>query len=112
MLEAAKNTLETFGYKVDTATNGREAMEAYDPDKQAVDAVITDLRMPGMDGEELMERFREKNPNMRFIAISGSVEEQDSDTVFLSKHAAYLSKPFTPEKLLSTLYSVLTRKFD
>ena len=112
VLEAAKNTLETFGYKVDTATSGREAMEAYDPDKQAVDAVITDLRMPGMDGEELMERFREKNPNMRFIAISGSVEEQDSDTVFLSKHAAYLSKPFTPEKLLSTLYSVLTRKFD
>jgi len=112
VLEAAKNTLETFGYKVATATNGLDALKAYEADSNPVDAVITDLRMPEMDGEELMVRFREKNPDMRFVAISGSVEEHDSDTVFISKHAAYLSKPFTPEKLLSTLYSVLTRKFD
>ncbi len=112
VLEAAKNTLETFGYKVLTAVNGEEALEAYEAEEQPVDAIITDLRMPGMDGEELMMKFREKNADMRFIAISGSVEEQDSDTVFVSKHAAYLSKPFTPEKLLGTLYSVLTKKLD
>ncbi len=110
VLEAAKNTLETFGYRVVTAASGAEALEIHDAEKQPVDAVITDLRMPGMDGEQLMEKLRARNRNLRFIAISGTVEEEDSETVFLSKQAAYLSKPFTPEKLLSTLYSVLTRE--
>ena len=112
VLEAAKNTLETFGYRVITATNGSEAISAFAREQAPVNAVITDLRMPEMDGETLMKALREKDPKLRFIAISGSVEETDSETVFLSKHAAYLSKPFTPEKLLSTLYGVLTRDIN
>lgn len=61
--------LQEIGYLVYTAYNGKEAMQIYVSD--AVDAVITDLRMPVMDGEALIGQLRELAPNLPIFAMTG-----------------------------------------
>ena len=54
---------------VEACENGRDAMEAIRQKKP--DLVLTDIRMPGYDGMELLKRARIQNPDMEFIIISG-----------------------------------------
>ena len=54
---------------VGTASNGIEALQMIETEKP--DLVLTDIRMPGYDGMELLKRARQANPGMEFIIISG-----------------------------------------
>lgn len=71
-LIARKSVLEELGYQVTTARNGEEALEFY-ADKH-FDLVVTDFKMPKMDGAELIRRVRELDPAARIIMLSGFVE--------------------------------------
>ena len=64
----------------------------------AVDVVVTDVKLPGMDGDEFMRRAREMNPSLPVILISGGY---GYDEVTYEEEGAfgYLLKPFTAEEL-------------
>lgn len=70
-LERASDTLS-----VETATSGREALDHVATDD--VDCVVSDYRMPGMDGMELFEAVRDRDPSLPFLLFSAAVE---ADTV-------------------------------
>jgi len=67
-----KSLLEELGYRVQLAGNGEEGLELYKASKY--DVVVTDYRMPRMDGVELIGCIRNRNPNARIILLSGFVE--------------------------------------
>jgi len=67
-----KQLLEEQGYHVVTATNGVEAFELYEPG--LFDVVVTDYRMPHMNGIDLIRSIRERDPHARIILLSGLVE--------------------------------------
>jgi CheY-like chemotaxis protein len=71
-LIARKSLLKELGYNVSTATNGDDALELFA--SQDFDVVITDFKMPRMDGIELIKRFRGARPGIRVILLSGFVE--------------------------------------
>jgi len=71
-LIARKSLLQELGYIVRTATNGEEALELYA--QHTFDVVVTDYRMPRMDGIELIRRIRCTQANARIIMLSGYVE--------------------------------------
>jgi CheY-like chemotaxis protein len=62
-------------YEVVEAADGEEALQM--ADEQALDLVITDIKMPKMDGFTLVTQLREQHPNLRVLGLSGYVEETD-----------------------------------
>src|SRR5580704_11954961 len=71
-LTARKMILADHGYGVETALSGEEAWEIFQ--KQQFDIVVTDLRMGGIDGVELIRRIRAKDAQARFVLLSGFVD--------------------------------------
>ncbi|MFB3827269.1 MAG: response regulator [Bryobacteraceae bacterium] len=71
-LAARKAVLQQSGYWVDTATCGEEALQLVHAAK--FDLIVTDYRMPNMDGSELIRQVREAHPSIRAILLTGFVD--------------------------------------
>ena len=105
--EITRGTLETFGYRVLTASDGTEALALYADKKNEIAAVLTDLVMPFMDGPATIRALQRMNPGVRIIAASGLGAGQRGGDGALEGVAVFLNKPYTAEKLLKTLAQVL-----
>jgi len=82
--------LEAYGYKVLTAENGRIGIETFERESPAV--VFTDIKMPGIDGLEVLRRIKSIDPGVPVIVITGhgdrDLEQQAMDlnaTTFIHK---------------------------
>jgi len=71
-LVVRRSLLEELGFQVEIAGNGEEALKLFSA--AGFDVVVTDYRMPSMDGKELIVRIRALDPNARIILLSGFVE--------------------------------------
>jgi CheY-like chemotaxis protein len=71
-LKARKAVLEDLGYGIVTACNGQDALERFSP--ESFDLVVTDFKMPHMDGLELIVNLRERAPGLPIVLISGFVD--------------------------------------
>ncbi len=71
-LIARKSVLEELGHRITTANEGQEALEQFTRD--SFDMVITDYKMPHLNGRELIERIREQGGDVPIILISGYVD--------------------------------------
>ena len=67
-----RSLLEEVGCCVQIAVNGEEGLKLFE--KASFDVIVTDYRMPGMNGGELIQRIRLLDPNARIILLSGFVE--------------------------------------
>lgn len=96
------------GYEVKAAKNGLEGLKMISDEK--FDLVLTDLKMPDMDGIEVLKRIKEEWPEIEVIIITGY---QTVDTAVKSiKLGAfdYIEKPFTPDALVAAVAKALNRK--
>jgi PAS domain S-box-containing protein len=110
ILDITKNTLEMYGYRVITAHDGVEALSIYTREKDKIDVVIADIIMPSLDGIATASNLRKMNPNVKIITSSGiKISEIDSASLGTVNHI-FLQKPYTAEKLLSTLQEILYPK--
>ena len=100
IMDLARETLEASGYRVLCARNGKQALEVLAGSGLAVDAVVTDLSMPVMDGLALIEALRAVAPGARAILSSGQEPPSAYD-------GPLLRKPFTVVELLSVLRRTL-----
>ena len=75
----------------------------------AVDALVTDVVMPGMSGPALVERTRDSRPDMRVVFMSGYTPEEVSRQGLCEDEVEFLQKPFTPDNLIRRLLRVLGR---
>ena len=103
-----RQIFESVGYRVQEATNGIEAIEAYN--LEPADLVIMDIIMPEKEGIETILELRQMYSNIKIIAISGSGEE--SPYLMMAKHlgADYiLDKPFSPDELIDTVRKLLKK---
>jgi CheY-like chemotaxis protein len=71
-LAARRSVLEELGHRIVTAANGSEALEQFTAHK--FDLVVTDYKMPRMDGLELIGRLRKHTPTLPIVLISGYVD--------------------------------------
>ena len=106
VLEMTRATLEAFNYKVITAQDGADALILFQQHVSEIDVVITDMDMPVMDGESLIRQLRVLAPGVRVICVSGLALEANLKEVAGLHPQAFLTKPYTSEKLLTTLKSV------
>ena len=85
------------GYEVETASSGKEALSALG--RGRYDAVITDIRMPGMDGLDLQRRIREVSPQVPIILITAYASVSTAVQALKEGAYDYVTKPFDPEAL-------------
>lgn len=90
--------LEQKGYSLETATNGRDAVEMVK--KENFDVVFLDENMPGLGGLETLELIKKSNPGLPIIMITKSEEESIMEEAIGSKITDYLIKPVNPNQIL------------
>lgn len=95
LLTMSEMVLTSFGYRVLTALNGRQAMEIIERPDSHVDLVVTDLVMPHMDGHQLIRSLQASAPGLRIICTSGNFRPSNREL-----GVTYLQKPFTSQDLL------------
>jgi DNA-binding NtrC family response regulator len=101
ILNVWKKKLEHEGYTVDIADNGKTALELWE--KNIYDVIVVDLRIPEVDGREVINQIKEKQPQTQIIIISG--QGKDNDLIdAINKHVfRYLVKPVDLEKIIGTI---------
>ena len=97
--------LKSLDYFVHTAFDGKDAMVQLTGDKY--DMIITDLKMPGMNGMELLEQAIAKYPEIRIVLISAHGTVDNAVEAMKLGAVDFLQKPFTPKELRNLVYNVL-----
>lgn len=106
MVSLLQSYLEQEGYRVFTAYNGREALEAARREKP--DLVVLDIMMPEMNGYEFMNAHRKEN-DTPIIMLTAKVEDDDKIIGLELGADDYVTKPFKPRELMARVRNVLRR---
>lgn len=102
----AVRMLTWTGYQAIEARHGREALAAIEQHAGPVHLVLTDIKMPGMNGRELGRRVEERWPGKPILYMSGFASEVFQGGL-LEPGAPFLSKPFTQEDLAAKVRTLL-----
>ena len=105
--EMTKETLEAYGYKIETAKDGIEALTYIEKDRRKFRLVMTDMMMPNMDGGSLIRTLQRLAPEIKLIAVSGLTDPETLEKIKTSRVEAFLPKPIEAENLLKILDSIL-----
>jgi len=103
----ARDVLSTAGYRVLEACGVEEALHVANTQPSGIDLLVTDVVMPGRSGIELADRLRGARTDVRVLYISGYTDAAIVRNGLLTRDAAFLQKPFTPEDLLRKVRQVL-----
>ena len=107
IIDLVSGWLGSKGYNVVSASDGEEGLRIAKKDKPTV--IILDIKMPGMDGFEVLDRLR-KEPDTRFTPVIMLTQKRETESMFRAKDLGttdYLMKPFSVEELLR-----LVKRYD
>jgi len=102
--------LRKEGYRVTAVKNGYEAIKVID--EESFDLALVDLRMPGLDGIQVLEKIKSRRPQTRVIIYSAYGSVEDAVEAMRKGAADYLNKPFSPNELELSLKKTLEKSRD
>ena len=105
--EIATLALEAEGHDVTSAASGVLAIENHEDELLSFDAVISDIRMPGMDGDEVIKRFRKQHRSLPVLFISAHSFREIEENLESSCPTLFLQKPFSIEDLNLRVHQLL-----
>ena len=97
--------LEIFEYEGKLASDGKEALEKIKDDDYAL--VFTDLRMPKMDGFDLLKAIKKEHPDLPVVIITGYSVGETQNTIVTEKADGFLNKPFKVNEIKELLSKLL-----
>jgi CheY-like chemotaxis protein len=106
--EVAREFLESAGYTVLQAPSGEAALQLAAAHDGAIDLLVTDMVMPGINGQELARRMRIARRELRVLYMSG-YSEHAAEEATRTEGSAVLAKPFSRSALLRTAREVLQK---
>jgi PAS domain S-box-containing protein len=109
ILKLAKHILETHGYRVLAAGDGREALAIFSRHRASIRAVIIDLMMPNLDGPTAIKALRSHDPGLPILAVSGTSPNDNPLSGDQCGDVSFLLKPFTVQSLLEAINAALRR---
>lgn len=101
------HALQHAGYAVVQASSGLEALTRFKHFGQDIDLLVTDLVMPGLQGDQLAARLIEEKPELKVIFISGNIKQGMETMIPLQEGVNYLRKPFGLSDLESLVQDAL-----
>jgi two-component system, cell cycle sensor histidine kinase and response regulator CckA len=106
--ELVRCILESFGYSVIDAANGRRALEIWKQHRDKIDLLLTDIVMPeGMTGRDLAETLKQDKPSLRVLFSSGYSSDIIGKDFVLADGVNFLQKPYNPQTLAETVRQCL-----
>ncbi len=108
VLKSCRKILEGGGHEVFTALSGQEAFNLLK--REPIDIVITDIKMPGIDGMQVLERVKTEYPDVLVIIITGYSTVQSAVQAMKLGAFDYVPKPFTPDEVLVVVEKALEKK--
>lgn len=105
--ESLGELLRSFGYRVDNVSEGSEALKRIG--EVSYDCALVDLKMPGMDGIELMARIYQTRASLPVIIMTGYATVENAVEAMKKGAADYVVKPFRPDELRLRIENVLAR---
>ncbi len=99
--------LERFGFTVITAADGRMGVDLFREHADSIAAVLVDLTMPRLDGEQAMREIQAIRPDARVVIMSGYDQQSLTERFAELNPAGFLQKPFQPAALRKMLQQVL-----
>jgi DNA-binding NtrC family response regulator len=106
--ESLGNWLKEEGYSVDTSENGQNALEKIK--SQGRDLVIADVKMPGMDGIELLEKCKKLDPDLQVLVMTAYASIDTAVQAMRKGAFDYIVKPFNPEDVTQIIQRALKFK--
>ncbi len=109
ILDAAKTAIESYGYEVVTAKSGMECLEKLGD----ANLVFLDIKMPGMDGIEVLKRIKKKNASLPVIMITAYATVDTAIEAMKQGAFDYIRKPFDVDELEGSILAAVEEiKFD
>ena len=110
LLDLLKMVMTRDGYEVVTATNGQEALDCIAA--RSCDLILSDMRMPGMDGRKFFETVKKQNPALahRIVFVTGDTVSPDTQAFFKDTGNRWVSKPFNIAQVTDTANEVLQKE--
>lgn len=109
--EAVRDTTQKLlvqnGYKTLKAVDGVDAISVYGRNQDHIKIVVTDLKMPNMDGISLVRILRNMNPDLPILVVSGHPDEHDTELLQPYSSIHLLEKPHKSGDLLHSVHSLL-----
>jgi len=105
--DMVRQFLESKGYVVLTAGDGEHALDIFREGRDAIACVISDLGLPGRNGESLFHEMKRLRPDLRFVLASGYFEPGQKAKMLGAGVKEYIQKPYDPQELLGTIHRVL-----
>ncbi len=105
--ELGEELLDSFGYKVITASNGKEALEIYRVEKERISLILLDLIMPVMDGKKCLEEILQVESNAKVIIASGYSEHGPANGVMAARAKGFVQKPYNMRQLFTMIREIL-----
>ena len=106
ILTSVSMTLEAEGFEVETYNDGQSALDAFN--RKLPDMAVLDIKMPRMDGMELLQRLRQKT-NMPIIFLTSKDDEIDEILGLRMGADDYVKKPFSQRLLVERIRTLLRR---
>ncbi|MEC4986437.1 MAG: response regulator [Oscillatoria sp. PMC 1068.18] len=100
--------LDPLGYEVSTALNGEDALKQLKA--QEFQLILSDLKMPGMNGMEFLREAIALHPDLQVIMISAHGTVDNAVEAMKLGAVDFIQKPFTPKELRDVVYRVLNRE--
>jgi len=107
ILRVLSMSLRADGYEVFTAENGAAGLETFE--KENPDIVITDIKMPGMDGIELLEMIKNEDPDVEVIMITGHGDMNLAIQSFRDDAVDFITKPINVTALQTAIHRAKER---
>lgn len=107
LLSLITRYLTMTGYSVEACTNAEQAIEKLTEKPNGFSALVTDLSLPGMPGEEMLEKMFALQPNLRVVVCSGYPFEPAGEAAVHRDQIASLQKPFLARELGDVLDQLL-----
>ncbi len=99
--------LKSRGYTVHEASSGVEALEIFDGMEGKIDIIVSDVVMPEMDGPTLLGELRKRQPDVKFIFVSGYAEDAFAKNLPADAKFGFLPKPFSLKQLATVVKDML-----
>src|SRR6266850_7201455 len=107
VVEFVERVLQTAGYDIMTATSGDAALELC-TERGLPDLLVTDMKMPRMEGDELASKLRQRDPDLKVLYLTGFADLLFKNKELLWDGEAYLEKPCTIDGLLEAVSLLLS----
>src|SRR5262249_7698493 len=96
VVEALRESFQDSGLDIDYANDGETALKKL----PEADLLVTDLRLPGMDGTELLQEARRRKPEIEVVIMTAYGTIPSAVEAMRRGAPAYLPKPFTPDEAI------------